>query len=515
MTRNLPVLKSHPEGEPPIAFEEGLEGVVVDSYAGRVRIEWDPEAPVTMLGQLPFFIDYLKAAGLFDAWIADCPLAYTSNNAPPKRDVFGTIMLSVLSGHWRYAHIASLRNDAVLPELLGMKKIVSEDAVRRGMKAMEESEAIRWLESHLDYCTMPLLGEPWILDIDTTVKPLYGHQQGAVVGYNPQKPGRPSHTYHTYMIGNLRLILNVDVHAGNETASRHTAPSLWTLLDRIGRDRWPTILRGDSGFGNEAIMSGAEQRGLPYLFKLRLTANVNKAIARVMKQEGWIDAGQGWQGAKSQLRLDGWSRTRQVIMLRRPLGSTVAFLEHGGTSQGTLGFIDAKHGKGFYEYAVLVSSLDEEVLAFGQLYRDRADCENNFDEMKNQWGWGGFTTHDLKRCQIMSRTVALVFNWWNLCVRMVEPDRHMEAITSRPLLLHSIAAKIRHAGQTTIRIASHHAKSLWASAALSKVARFLRMIVDNAEQLSAAQKWYRMLSYALRKYLKGRHLHPPPCLTAS
>ena len=41
----------------------------------------------------------------------------------------------------------------------------------------------------------PLLSEPWILDVDTTVKPLYGHQEGAVVGYNPKKPGRPSHCY--------------------------------------------------------------------------------------------------------------------------------------------------------------------------------------------------------------------------------------------------------------------------------------------------------------------------------
>jgi hypothetical protein len=28
------------------------------------------------------------------------------------------------------------------------------------------------------------------------VKPLYGHQEDAQVGYNPQKPGRPSHVYH-------------------------------------------------------------------------------------------------------------------------------------------------------------------------------------------------------------------------------------------------------------------------------------------------------------------------------
>jgi hypothetical protein len=41
-------------------------------------------------------------------------------------------------------------------------------------------------------------------------------------------------------------------------------------------------------------------------------------------------------------------------------------------------------GRALYEYAVLVTSLDEEILGLAQLYRDRADCENVFDELKNQ-----------------------------------------------------------------------------------------------------------------------------------
>jgi len=49
---------------------------------------------------------------------------------------------------------------------------------------------------------------------------------------------------------------------------------------------------------------------------------------------------------------------------------------------------------------VLVTSLTEEVRSVAQHYRDRGDAENNFDELKNQWGWAGFTTQDRKRCQI-------------------------------------------------------------------------------------------------------------------
>src|SRR5262249_54099962 len=55
---------------------------VADTFAGRVHIEWDSTAPVTPLGQLPFFIEYLKQGGLFDGWVADCPLVFTSPNAP-------------------------------------------------------------------------------------------------------------------------------------------------------------------------------------------------------------------------------------------------------------------------------------------------------------------------------------------------------------------------------------------------------------------------------------------------
>ncbi|MBO0742824.1 MAG: transposase [Hyphomicrobiaceae bacterium] len=109
------------------------------------------------------------------------------------------------------------------------------------------------------------------------------------------------------------------------------------------------------------------------------------------------------------------------------------------TGQLRLSFAEIEKGE-VYEYAALVTSLDAEILTLGQLYRDRADCENVFDELKNPWGWGEFTTHDLARCRLAARLVALVYNWWNLFVRLAEPTRHLEAISSRPLLLTSIAS---------------------------------------------------------------------------
>src|ERR1700738_5173945 len=238
-------LVAHPEGEQP---EVDVWSAIADTYAGRVHVELDATAPVTPFGQLPFFIEYLKQGGLFDGWVADCPLSLSSPNAPRKRDLLGTVLLSVLAGHRRYAHITALRCDPV--------------------------------------------------------------------------------------------------------------------------------------------MAQAEQRNLAYLFRLRTTKNVSRALQRAMAQSDWSDAGQGWQGNETRLPLGGWSRQRRVILLRRQLKRPLAIVDHGDPAQPRLGFAEVGPDRQVWEYAALVTSLDSEILTLGQLYRDRADCENKVDELKNHTGWG-------------------------------------------------------------------------------------------------------------------------------
>jgi hypothetical protein len=134
---------------------------------------------------------------------------------------------------------------------------------------MDEDQGVRWLQTHLQRRYEPLLTQAWILDSDVTMKPLYGHQEGAVVGYNPHKPSRPSHTYHTYMVANLRLVLAVEVKPGTDTAASHSAPGLWALLARLPKPCWPEFIRGDSDWGVDGVMRTAESKQLHYLFKLR------------------------------------------------------------------------------------------------------------------------------------------------------------------------------------------------------------------------------------------------------
>jgi hypothetical protein len=81
-------------------------------------------------------------------------------------------MLSILAGHHRHAHIRGIRMDGVNPGLSGMERVLSEDSARRALKKIEESAGVRWLEERLSHVYWPMMLTGWILDIDTTVKPL-------------------------------------------------------------------------------------------------------------------------------------------------------------------------------------------------------------------------------------------------------------------------------------------------------------------------------------------------------
>lgn len=505
--------ETHPTGEKITAHTDQFPTKVpVDTYGGRVYIDWDHEAAVTSLGQLSFFIEFLKRTELFDHWVATCPLQLTSNNAPTCRDILGTLLLSILSGHTRYSHITTVRTDKVNAPLLGMKKIMSEDSVRRALIKMPELESKEWLMAELKNCYSEVLNIPWILDVDTTVKCLYGHQEGAIVGYNPKKPGRPSHTYHTYMIANIRMILDVEVMPGNEASASHTLPHLFSWLDSLTPENRPKLIRGDCAFGSDPVMKACEDRSLSYLFKLKQTQNVKRFISEKMIESHWENAGQGWQGIAGQLKLMGWEEYRRVIVLRRKIRKDVGIVDKKLLNgQSVFCFADMGEDIDTYEYAVLVTNTDSEILTIACHYRDRADSENNFDELKNQWGWSGYTTSDLHRCRLMARIIALIYNWWTIFVRLIEPNSHLEAITSRPLLLQAVGKQIEHAGQKIIQVSSAHGKFKNIQLALSDLSAFFKTLKPCAEQLSVKEKMRRVLQRAFKKFI-GNSLWSPPNL---
>ena len=318
----------------------------------------------------------------------------------------------------------------------------------------------------------------------------------------------------------MRLLLGVDVTAGNESNSPHSLPGLLKNLDDPPAAMRPFLVRGDCGYGNEAVMFALEERGQNYLFKLPMRKRAKELVAKLSTESGWSDVGKGWYGKSSELQLIGWSRKRRVVVIRRrrkPPNDVALQARAAEGDQLLLGLSEVidSHNRN-WDHGILVTSLEGEWEDFtlAQLYRDRGDAENAFDELKNQWGWGGFATQDLKRTQITARMTALVYNWWSLFVRLIEPMTGREAIASRRLLLTGVARATKHAGRTTLFLNSSHAQKQKIREKLADLTQFLRKL-RSAPQLTSIERWCRILGRAFVKFFQGRDPKPPPnCLPA-
>ncbi|MBI5438917.1 MAG: transposase [Nitrosomonadales bacterium] len=135
-----------------------------------------------------------------------------------------------------------------------IRRQISEDAMRRGLGRMEAAASEGWCKTHLMRSVSGALDTPWIPDIDTTIKVLYGNQQGAGIGFNPHKPGRPSHALHACWVGDLHLVLDVVVSPGKQASSSYAQPGLTALLDGLAPGQNPALVRGDCGMGNDPFI---------------------------------------------------------------------------------------------------------------------------------------------------------------------------------------------------------------------------------------------------------------------
>lgn len=73
-------------------------------------------------GTLPPFPRISSRGGRWEHFLKNCPLHYTGDRGSGALNVMGSVLLSVLCGHWRYVHINAVRGDGINPGLLGMKK---------------------------------------------------------------------------------------------------------------------------------------------------------------------------------------------------------------------------------------------------------------------------------------------------------------------------------------------------------------------------------------------------------
>ena len=99
--------------------------------------------------------------------------------------------------------------------------------------------------------------------------------------------------------------------------------------------------------------------------------------------------------------------------------------------------------------------------------------------------------------------IAQVYNWWSIFVRIISPDHHREAVTSRPALLHSIVRQTTTGGQRFLTITSNHRWKKRISDALTQLTAFFARFAQAAEQLTSKTRWAAHLTSIFASIREG------------
>ena len=475
--------------------------VTLDTLPGKFTLT-RTDAALTAYGGLVAWSGFLKHLGIIERLAEHCPVTRTSPNAAPGREVLHSFTLSALVEGKRFCHVRWLTDDPAIATLMNMERVRGEDALPRLAKEMSVAQMREWMQPPQTelYAALP---DRFIADWDSTVNTRYGHQEDAALGYNPHKRGRKSHHPLICVAARTRLCLHLEWRPGDTVSATDWPPAmekLWrhpTIRERL----W--LNRGDAGFGQEAILAWHEQAGEPrpkYLFKLRLTSNVRRAIAKVP----WPS----WEGAptlgcqqiaQTTVKLHGWSRERRVVIVR------------------TLKPVNPSPQDQFWatpedDVAVYVTNLEKDEATPEQialLYAQRADTENVFDELKNQWGFRGYCSRRAVVTELAARLVLLTYNLWSLFTRLMglNPGHHTEAVQSRRDFLFLAAQVVESGRQRVVKLA---VKAAWWEVLKGCYERLRTWLSTTAPQLEAAGGFLRRLARQTTAAPDEPLLHPAP-----
>jgi Transposase DDE domain group 1 len=357
----------------------------------------ETQRAVTPLGGVVVFVEYLNRIGLTGEFRRHMPVRYRSRNQIDPSITLVCFLVSVLAGARRFAHAAWLRGDKALHAVLGVERFPTDDTICNLFRRFTMGHVQRLFEPlkcwELD--RLPQRHEGYSLDLDSTVFERYGEQEGSLKGHNPRKHGRPSHHPLLAVLAEAHFVLHGWLRSGNCGTSRGVVEFLEEALGLWQQRQKIRLVRADSGFFDDKLLSFLEQRCLPYIVVTRLTQWVKREAQRI---EQWTAVDHDYAVGEFQLRLHNWKAARRFVVVR----------ERVREKRGSVGrkLIDIPG----YTFRIFVTSCTAPPLAIWREYNLRADMENRIEELKNDLGAGGFCLKQFFATEAAFRSILLLFN---------------------------------------------------------------------------------------------------------
>jgi len=282
------------------------------------------------------------------------------------------LLYAIIVGLDRINATQILQYNGAFQRIVGLPHFPDQTALRRLLKRLRPRHIRQLVRLH-DQLRSALLARPrprssLTFDLDSVVLVLYGHAEGARVGYNPKKRGRRS--YHPLLCfeAHRQEFWHGSLRPGNTVAATGAVPFLRVCLAKVppGLARSRIRVRGDSGFFGKRVIEFLDGEGVGYAIVAKEYAPI-KTRARGCR---FTKLRSGWEVGEFQYQPGGWRAPHRFVVVRRPIPTDPV-----EAKQLTL-FTDKK-----YAYHVLVTNLRTEAWRVWRFYAQRARIEKHIREL--------------------------------------------------------------------------------------------------------------------------------------
>lgn len=439
----------------------------VGLVSSQVKIQFTGKS-ITSYGGFALLAEFFSKIGLRDAVENILYIKEQSGNSMGVYSKVLSKILMVFAGGERFSHLPYLGgNEEVIKKLFCVDRLAkASSTLTRLFNKVTSSHKIKGIRVRLwDYFSKLIpwdaVGSDW-LDADSTVLERYGEQEGALKGYNPRKPGRPSHHPLIAFLGKFRYVINLWNRPGNASAGGKAVEFLRESYYRI-YDRIKVIgFRLDSGFYLKEVVKFIEyELGQKYIIAVRQYRCIQ---AEIHKVKDWKEIKKGIFVGEFMFKhkAEGWDKKRRYIVVRKDIK------KHKKASGKKLQlelFEDEKLFKfnfDNYRYTVLLTNSEDDPEAIWEDYKPRAGRENSIKELKEDFALGGFclnkfyATEAAMLIRTMIYNIFVLFRW-----QILAQKNNMQRLKTLRYKYFVIPAILGKSGRNDVLRLSIKGKRLW------------------------------------------------------
>ena len=244
-----------------------------------------------------------------------------------------------------------------------------------------------------------------IFDFDTKVLTVYGQQEGARVGFNPKKRGRPSYQPLLCFEGKTGDVWEGIYLSGDVHPVPHSIDILEKSLSKLPSGIRDIRVRGDSAFYDHALAEYIVEVPGAYA----IVAKITKPIQRQLGGLRYEEISPGLWLTEFEYKPWKWKTTQRFIVVRRLIPEKPSW-------QLSL-FKMAE-----YTYHVIVTNLSLKPLNLWRFYNQRATGELIIRELLEGYTLGKIPTRDWASNQAYFHLVLFAYKLINWFKRLCLPD---------------------------------------------------------------------------------------------